>query len=442
MLKNLIKKITPKFILSAYHYCLAILAALIYRFPSNEMIVIGVTGTTGKTTTCYLIAQLLELAGYKVGLTSTAIFKVADKEWLNKKKMTMLGRLQTHKLLRQMVSAGCQYVVIETSSEGMLQHRHIGVHYDILVFTNLAPEHLEAHGGFDNYKKIKLKLFKQLEKSSVKKIRGQEILQTIIVNLDTEYSAEFLNFKIKQKITFSTSAKLKDLAPQPVVATDIQTSVQGLKFKINNIQFSSPLLGEFNIYNNLAAIAVLRSLGKRLEEIAPLLSQTKPCPGRIELIDAGQPFTVIVDYAFEPKALTALFQTIQQFKKINSKIITLTGSTGGGRDKSRRPLNGRVTAENSDYVIVTNEDPYDENPLEIINQVATGARQKGKEEGKNLFKILDRRAAIAKALSLAQTDDIVLITGKGCEQAMVIKNNKLIPWDDREIVREELNKRH
>ncbi len=438
MLKRLFKKIIPKPLLSIYHYLLANLAALVYHYPSNEMIVIGVTGTTGKTTVAYLIAQLLELAGFKVGLTSTAIFKIGQKEWLNDKKMTMLGRCQTHKLLRQMVKAGCQYVVVETTSEGMLQHRHLGIYYDTLVFTNLYSEHLEAHGSFDNYKKTKLKIFKLLEKLPTKILRGKRIDKTIIASLDTQYSSEFLNFKVDKKITFSLSEKLKDLAPQPLIATNIESSLSGLKFKINNLEFKSPLLGKFSVYSNLAAMAVLQSQGVRLEEITKLLAQTKPCPGRVEIINEGQPFTVIVDYAFEPQAVTKLYEIIQQFKKPKSKIIHVLGSTGGGRDKSRRPILGNLAGQQADYVIVTNEDPYDEDPMAIINQVAAGARAKGKIENKNLFKILDRRQAIAQALALAQKDDIVLITGKGCEQAIVVKNNKKIPWDDRQVVREEL----
>jgi UDP-N-acetylmuramoyl-L-alanyl-D-glutamate--2,6-diaminopimelate ligase len=440
MLKGLLKKIIPKPLLSLYHYCLAILAAVVYHFPSKKMVVVGVTGTTGKTTTSYLTAQLLELAGFKVGLTSTAIFKIDNKEWLNNKKMTMLGRFQTQKLLHQMVKTGCTYAVIETSSEGMLQHRHIGIHYDTLIFTNLSPEHLEAHGSFDNYKKTKLRLFTRLEKSKNKIIAGKRIPRTIIANLDSEHTPDFLNFHVDRKLVFSINESSRGINPEPLIATDIQNDITGLRFKIKGQNFSSPLLGKFNVYNNLGAIAFLISQDKRLEEIARLLPQTKPCPGRIELINEGQPFTVIVDYAFEPKALTGLFQTVKQFKKPEAKIITLTGSTGGGRDKARRPLNGQLTAENSDYVIVANEDPYNEDPMEIINQVAAGVRQKGKIEGKNFWKILDRRQAISKALTLAQENDIVLITGKGCEQAMVVKNNKMISWDDRKVVREELKK--
>jgi len=438
MLKKLLKKLLPKKLFLFYHYCLASLAALFYRYPAEKMIVIGVTGTSGKTTTSYLIAQLLELSGFKVGLSSTAIFKVADREWLNNKKMTMLGRFQTQKLLRQMVRAGCSYAVVETSSEGILQSRHVGIHYDVLVFTNLTPEHLEAHGGFANYKKTKLKLFEKLEKSRTKKIQGKIIEKVIVANLDSEHTGDFLNFKVGKKITYSLSEKFRNSSPEPLIATEIQTSTNGLNFKIKNLQFSSPLLGHFNVYNNLAAITALLSQKITLEKIAELLPKTKPCPGRIELINEGQNFTIIVDYAFEPNAMTNLYQTIKQFKNPGAKIIHVLGGTGGGRDKARRPIIGGIAAENAELVIVTNEDPYDENPEDIINQVAIGAEQKGKIKNKNLFKISDRREAINYALKQAKNGDIVLITGKGSEQAIVVANGKRIPWDDRQVVREEL----
>lgn len=441
MLKRLIKQFTPRPLLSLYHYLMTWLAAAVYRFPSEKMVIIGVTGTTGKTTTSYLAAQLLELAGYTTGLTSTAIFKVGEREWLNDKKMTMLGRFQTQALLRQMVRAGCTHAIVETTSEGVLQHRQAAIHYDVLVFTNLSSEHLEAHGGFDNYKKAKLKIFRQLVRGGGQKtLNGKTVPRTIIANLDDPHGKDFLNFSVERKLTFSTSDKLRDTSPQPLVASTIKASAGGIDFTINNIAFHSPMLGAFNVYNCLAAIAVLGSQNIALDKLATLLPRTRPCPGRLELISEGQPFTIIVDFAFEPKSLAALYDTIEPFKQPGSKIINLTGSTGGGRDKTRRPLIGSLAGAKADFVIVTDEDPYDENPLDIINQVAAGARQKGKVEGKNLFKILDRREAIAKALSLANKGDIVLITGKGCEQRMAVAGSKLIPWDDREVVREELAK--
>ncbi|MEK7139209.1 MAG: UDP-N-acetylmuramyl-tripeptide synthetase [Patescibacteria group bacterium] len=440
MIKQTVKKLTPRWLLSLYHYVMALLAAARYGWPSEQLKVIGVTGTSGKTTTSYLITQLLELAGQSVGLTSTAVFKVADQEWLNNRKMTMLGRGETHRLLRQMVRTGCRYAVIESSSEGVAQFRHVGIHYDTLVFTNLTPEHLESHGGFANYKAAKLKLFQRLAASKPKRLGGQTIPRTIVANLDSEHVADFLQPVVERKITFTTNASIKNVSPQPLVAERIVVNKLGINFMVAGVAFSAPLLGDFNVSNLLAAISVLTTEGYTLVQLAALTPKLKPCPGRLELIATGQPYTVIVDYAFEPNALKGLYRVVEQFKQPGGRVIQLLGSAGGGRDQKPRPIKGELAATHADIVIVTNEDPYDEDPTEIINQVAMGAKGKGKIEGKNLFKILDRREAIAQAVSLARAGDIVLITGKGCEQAMAVANGKLLPWDDRTVVREEVTR--
>ena len=201
------------------------------------------------------------------------------------------------------------------------------------------------------------------------------------------------------------------------------------------------LLGEFNVYNSLAAVAVGLSQGLALDTISGALEKVRGVPGRMEFINEGQNFKILVDYAPEPASMEKLYETVRGSGLISSggKIIHVLGSAGGGRDKSRRPILGRIAAENADYVIITNEDPYDENPEEIIGQVAAGAN--GKQEGVYLFKILDRGEAIAKALGLARENDLVIITGKGSEQAICVANNKKIPWDDREKVREILRKK-
>lgn len=431
-MKQALKKILPAFLLGWYHKVLAILAMVVYGNPSGKLIVIGVTGTNGKSTTVNLISKILEEAGHKVGFTTTANFKVADKEWLNDKKMTMLGRLQTQKLLSDMVKAGCKYAIIETSSEGIKQFRHSGINYDIAVFTNLTPEHLEAHGGFENYKNAKGELFKHLTNRSHKIINGKRIDKVIIANADDEQVDYFLNFKADKKITFSI-AKSSDLK-----ATDITIESSGSNFKLQNSDFRINLIGEVNIYNSLAAIAVAKSQSVDDQTMKKALADFKNMPGRFEWINEGQNFKVMVDYAPEPEAMTKLYQTLKLFKFNN--IIHVLGSCGGGRDKARQPILGQLAATNAQYVIITNEDPYDDDPLEIINNVAKGAEAAGKTLNQNLFKIEDRRGAIAKALNLAQTDDLVLITGKGCEQYICVSHGQKIPWDDREVVKELLAK--
>lgn len=401
-MKELIKKFIPKFVLNYYHYSLAILAKLIYNNPSKNLIIIGVTGTAGKSSTCYFISQILNLNGIKTGMSTTTLFNDGQNEWLNNKKMTMLGRLQTQKLLKKMVKNKCQVAVIETSSQGIEQYRHIGIDYDMIVVTNLYPEHIEAHGSFENYKQAKGKLFKHLEKSSKKS-------KNIIINTDDEHADYFLNFKANKKTTYGLKNK---------------ADVMWQKYEFN-------LLGEYNKYNVLAGVAVAQELNIDKEKIKQAIIKLKPLPGRLEFIKNNLGINIIVDYAFEPQAVTKLYQTIKNIP--HNKIIHILGSTGGGRDKARRSQLGKLAKQNADIIIVTNEDPYDENPMDIINEVAVGA-------GKQAIKILDRREAIKKALVMAQKNDLILVTGKGAEQAIVVKNNKKIPWDDRQVIKEELQK--
>ncbi len=435
----LIKRFIPYPLIRVYHYLLARAANFFYRYPSEKLIVIGITGTSGKSTVVYLAAKLLELAGFKVGATSTIMFKVNKKEWLNDKKMTMLGRFGLQRLLRQMVRANCQYAVIETTSQGIEQFRHLGINYDIVVCTNLYPEHIEAHGGFENYKAAKLKLFKQLKNNRTKKIAGQKISKTSIVNLDDQYAADFLQQPADKKIGITLTAAGKADADVEVIAiTDVTEQADGVTFIIAEQKFTVPLRGRHNVYNVAFASAIGVSQGLSLASMSTHTPQLTGVPGRLEFITEGQPFTVIVDYAFEPKAVVALYDVV---KKINhQRIIHVLGSAGGGRDVARRHVLGELAGRGADIVIVTNEDPYDEDPMTIIQQVAEGARQTGKVSEKNLFTILDRRAAIVQAFKLAQPHDVILVTGKGSEQAMVVKHNKHITWDDRLVVKEELQK--
>jgi len=413
MLKRIIKKIIPKFVLNFYHKSMALLAAFVYGNPSEKLVVVGVTGTNGKSTTVALIAKTLEAGGAKVGATSTVSFKVADKEWLNNKKMTMLGRFQLQKLLKQMVDAGCTYAVIETSSQGIEQYRHLGVNYDYAVFTNLTPEHIEAHGGFENYKRAKGRLFEHLTRKARKqrgegqrakgkgqkqgqelKIRDQKtngVGKTIIVNTDDEYAEYFLNFEADKKVKYAVKNEGADL-----VGKNVAVTTHGTSFEVGGVKINLQLLGAFNVYNALAAVAIALEEGLSMEQIKTGLEGVKGVAGRMEVIDEGQPFTVIVDYAPEPASMGKLYETVQKINKsikqenttapaINpgdvkgdhpsprvstggpesKKVIHVLGSCGGGRDKARRPVLGRLAGKNVDVVIVTNEDPYDDDPILI-----------------------------------------------------------------------------
>lgn len=429
MFKKYIRKITPRFVLSWYHLTLAYIAAFIYGFPSRKMVVIGITGTKGKSTVGFLLAKTLEQCGYKVGLSGTIMFKVAEKEELNDIKMTMPGRFRLQKLMRQMVQAGCTHAIMEMTSEGVLQHRHKGIDYDIIIFTNLTPEHIERHGSFESYKQAKMKLFENLH-NTYQKPNQPKIM---IVNSDDKHAKDSLQFPADKKVTTGVINKKADF-----VATHAITNQAGSTFDIDGKNFTLKILGEFNINNALLVIAACRALNIDWEKIQNALKNIPQIPGRMEIIDEGQNFMVIVDYAHEPKSTESLFSALTQLKKENAHLITLMSSTGGGRDRSRRETLGRLAAKYCDIVIATNEDPYDENPQSIIDDVARACENEGKILDTNLFKILDRQEAIEKAIALAEKNDIVIFPAKGSEQVMAIADGKLIPWDDRKVAKEIL----
>jgi UDP-N-acetylmuramoyl-L-alanyl-D-glutamate--2,6-diaminopimelate ligase len=460
---HIIKKIIPvklfKAVQPAYHFLLAWFSSVVYRHPSEKLIVIGVTGTTGKTTSVFLIAKMLAAAGHKVGYTSTAMFSDGAREWLNDKKMTMAGRFFTQEILHKMVRNGCRYAIVETTSEGVRQFRHRFINYDIIVFTGLYPEHIESHGSFEKYREAKGRLFAHLKKckikftddkgkvilgvSSLKKIELNRVKKTTILNLDDDQADYFANFWAEEKLGYGRTAGVdkEDTIKKMnrfVEYVDIESSSSGTSFKVQDADINLRLLGGFNAANAMNAVCLGLVRGLSLVMIKKGLEGIDGIPGRLEKIDEGQDFTVIVDYAFEPNALVKLYETVEGLP--HDRVIHLLGSAGGGRDMARRPALGQIAGKHAQIVIITNEDPYDENPEIIIDQVALGAEKAGKKNGEDLFRILDRRAAINKALSEARTGDLVLITGKGSEQAICVADEKKIPWDDRQVVREELHK--
>lgn len=419
------------------HFLIAFCAYWYYGRPARKLIVVGVTGTKGKTTTSRFVASALQAGGYKVGLLSTVEFQIADKRWLNDKKMTMLGLGQIQKMLRDMVQAGCQYAVVETSSEGILQYRHFGLHYDIGVFTNLGTEHSERHGGFENLKSDKGKLFEQLSQYPHKIFGGQKIEKIIVANLDDSNSIFYLNYFADKKIGFGIKNKTSNLS-QNYFAEILSSSASGVDFRVGEQNYRINLAGEFNAYNALSAIAAASSQNISPEKIAAGLDSVKMLEGRMEFIDEGQSFKVIVDYAHEPMSLTELFTNLK--KMVSGKVIAVIGSDGGGRDIAKRSKMGEIAGRLCDYVIVSDVNCYDEDPVQIAEMLAQGARSAGKKDNENLFVVVDRHEGIAQAINIAQPNDVVVITAKGTEPYIAIANGKKIPWDDRVVAREILKK--
>ncbi|MDP4001414.1 MAG: UDP-N-acetylmuramoyl-L-alanyl-D-glutamate--2,6-diaminopimelate ligase [bacterium] len=418
-IKLTLKKLIPEPVLHAYHFVLAVLASLIYGFPTSKLFVIGITGTKGKTSTANYIWSVLNSSGFKTGLLGTANIRIGDSERMNPYHMTMPGPFVLQKLFKKMVEQGCTHVVLEATSEGLKLWRQTGISFDAAVFTNLTPEHLLSHGGnFEHYKRVKAKLF----------MRTKNIF---ILNSDDEHFSYYHNFPAKNKITYGINSG-------QIRASEISENSSGVDFKVGQEKYCLSILGRFNVYNALPAIALGKTLRVPVENIAAGLRSLTVIPGRMEKIEQGQNFTILVDYAHEKVSINLALDAAKKIAKEN-KVIILLGAEGGGRDKSKRPVMGEAAAKKADYVIVADVDPYNDSPQEIIDDIAAAAEAEGKTKGQNLFLISDRRKAIAKALSLAEKDDVVLITGKGAEQSMVI-GEKIIPWDDREVVREELKK--
>jgi len=424
-MKEFLRKILPLPVINFYHLSLSFLGALINFFPSSRIRVIGVTGTNGKSTVVYLIEKILEQSGYRVASLSSIKFKIDKKERANDLRMTMPGRFFIQKFLRQAVKAGCTYAVVEVTSEGIVQSRHRFISFDSAVFTNLSLEHIESHKGFDNYRKAKLELFKKTKNIHV-------------LNLDDENIEYFLSVPCFRKYGYTLNnlkENLKDLKIKITQGKNARVGVKGVKFSVNGVPFNLKLLGEFNIYNALAAVSVSLAHGISLQNVKKALERIQGIPGRMEQV-LSSPFKVFVDYAFTPNALEKVYKTLKKDLK-TGKFICVFGAAGGGRDKWKRPVLGKIAAENCDKIIITNEDPYDEDEKEILKMIKTGIT-KAHFSYSHFQEILDRREAIARALALAKKKDLVIITGKGCESSICLKHGKRIPFDDRKVVREEM----
>ncbi|MBI2098009.1 MAG: UDP-N-acetylmuramyl-tripeptide synthetase [Candidatus Vogelbacteria bacterium] len=398
-----------------YHYLWAAAAAVWHRFPSRQIFVLGVTGTKGKTTTIELVAAILEAAGYRTALASTLRFKIGERAEPNRLKMTMPGRGALQKFLRQAVRARCDYALIEMTSEGAKQFRHRFIELDALIFTNLAPEHIEAHGSYQNYLAAKLTIARQLERSTKPD-------RTIIVNADDRAGRRFLATKVPHKLTY----RARDGAPWSVSET-------GCRFTFRQTEINSPLPGRFNLYNLLAAATFAAERGVSLAVIKKSLESFRGVRGRLERIAARTinsrwpDFTVIVDYAHTPDSLKQVYEIFATRQK-----ISVLGAAGGGRDKWKRPVMGKIASDHCRQVILTNEDPYDEEPQAIVRDLARGLGQAPYEI------IMDRRQAIRRALGEAKAGEVVIITGKGTDPYIMGPRDTKIPWDDAAVVREEL----
>jgi UDP-N-acetylmuramoyl-L-alanyl-D-glutamate--2,6-diaminopimelate ligase len=396
--------------LPIYHYFLSILGALIYRFPSRHIKVIAVTGTKGKSSTVEIINSILEEAGYKTALTNTIRFKIGNKSRSNMYKMSMPGRMFMQRFLRRAVNNDCQYAILEMTSQGAIQYRHLFIDFDAFVFTNLSKEHIEAHGSYENYIEAKLSIARQI-------LNSDKENKFMVINADDTEAFRFKTIKTIPIIDY----KISDLK-------DLVIDENGVSFKYKNKIMSSPLKGKANVQNILASIVCTESFGIDLDKIAKTLSRFSHIPGRLEKIKRGQDFEVIVDYAHTPDSLEKLYQVYDSKNK-----ICVLGGTGGGRDNWKREAMGKIAQQYCSQIILTDEDPYDEDPNKIIDDIKVGIKDKP------VHIILDRRQAIKYALNQAKKDDVVLITGKGTDPYIMGPNGMKTPWSDSQIVQQELS---
>ena len=425
-----VKKLIPRsvfnFLQPVYHTLLAYAGAGFYGHSSKSMKVIGVTGTKGKSTVVYLISKILESTGEGVATIGSLGFKIKEKEWPNTLKMTMPGRFRLQKFLSEAKKAGCKYVVLEVTSEGIKQKRHLGINFDCAVFTNLHKEHLESHGSFERYYQAKQELFQRTDNIHA-------------VNVDDPNFELFSRFPAKRTIFYG-------LKKGDLIAQNIKTDNEGASFEVYGTIFNTHLAGDFNVLNCLAALSAGAMYGIDLPSMKPVLESIKSIPGRMEFIQR-EPFNVVVDYAHTPDSLRSVYETLRKslefsifnFQFLNKrKLICVLGAAGGGRDKWKRKEFGRIAADYCDEIILTDEDPYDEIPEKIMEEIFSGISSSPKSESLKVYKVIDRKEAIKKALTLAREGDTLVITGKGSEISMAVAGGKKIPWSDKEIVRELL----
>ena len=383
--------------------------------PARRMKLIGITGTNGKTTTAFLLKDIFEKNGYKCGLVGTVQDMAGDTVFYSER--TTPDSFELNCLFSKMVKRGCEYCIMEVSSQALSQGRVDGLSFDCAVFTNLTQDHLDYHGTFENYAKAKKKLFSMCRKG--------------IINIDDEKGLYMTHGEKCQSVTYSLLEDSADYTAKNIVQKSNGTEYE-IIHKNKSIKAEVGIPGLFSVYNSLAAIACASQEGIPLEKAVQVLKDSKGVKGRAEVVPTNRDFTVIIDYAHTPDSLENILKTIKGFAQ--GRIITVFGC-GGDRDKAKRPVMGEIAVKFSDYLIVTSDNPRSENPQEIIKDILKGC----KNAEITVETIENRRKAIERALAIGEKDDIILLAGKGHETYQILGDKK-IHFDEREIVSEYLNR--
>jgi UDP-N-acetylmuramoyl-L-alanyl-D-glutamate--2,6-diaminopimelate ligase len=391
-------------------YALGVITSNFYGNPSGKLKLVGVTGTNGKTTTVTLLYQLFSRMGFKAGMISTVENRIIDQ--VIPSTHTTPDPVQLNELLAKMVAAGCTHAFMEVSSHAIEQERIAGLKFTGALFTNITHDHLDYHKTFENYIKAKKKFFDDLSSDAFALVnaddkRGMVMLQNT--------KAKKYSFGLKKMVDFKGKI--------------ITNSIEGLELEIGNKNVWFKMIGDFNAYNLLGVYGAAILLEKESDEVLTHLSSLKGAPGRFELVSPGSKFTAIVDYAHTPDALKNVLDTIAQFRTGQEQVITVVGC-GGNRDKTKRPLMASIACKLSDKIVLTSDNPRDEEPMDIIHDMQTGILP---TEARKTLVIADREEAIKTACMMAKAKDIVLVAGKGHETYQEIKGVKH-PFDDREVV--------
>jgi len=408
---------------------LALLACRFYDYPARRLGVIGVTGTDGKTTTTNLISAILDAAGQSNGLISTVNFKVGAVSWDNITRQSTPESLEVQQMLAEMLAAGARYAVIETTSHALVLDRVVGCEYDVAVITNITHEHLDFHGSLDSYRHAKARLFAMLDPENHK---SPPVPKAAVLNAD-DSSYTFLRPFCRVPIVSYGIDQPADIRADRLALSGAGSAFR-VRFPDGEIFVETRLVGRFNVANCLAAMAVAYVLGIAPDAMRRALASIAGIPGRMEPIDCGQPFSVVVDYAHTPDSLEKVLQTLRSLTP--GRLIAVFGSAGE-RDVQKRPLMGAVAARYADFFVITDEDPREEDRQAILEAIAAGADSVGSVRGRDYLCIADRRAAIAAAFTQARPGDTVLLAGKGHEQCIIMGRER-VPWDDRRVARELL----
>ena len=415
----------PQLIVPDSRAALARVADALYRHPSGEIAVVGITGTDGKTTTSFLTDAVFGAAGRVTGMIGTVAVRIAGVEDRHALRQTTPESADVQRLLRAMIDAGAGWAILEATSHGLGMHRLDDVEFRVGAVTNITSEHLEFHGTVERYWRAKGTLFER-----VAAVGG-----AAVVNIDDPGARSVLAYCDGARL-LTTSIEGGDADLQ---ATDVVCDGRGCRFTLRwrgeSAAVALPMLGRFNVQNATCAVGIALATGIPLAEVTAALANAPSVPGRMALVDAGQPFAVVVDYAHTPASLAKVLGLLRTLHP-DGRLIALFGSAGE-RDVEKRAVQGRVAAELADIVIVTSEDPRFEDPDAIIADIARGATDAGARVGERLHLVTDRRDAIRLAAELAQPGDCLLLAGKGHEGSIIWGGSKQ-PWDEEQVAREVL----